>query len=90
MLAELMEDDISFTKKAHKRVILQRLFYDSTSPPSFVEQSPRAGDVCTVDEAIGDAAQTGIEATISEGKRASICGYECHDDVEWPRQSEMI
>jgi hypothetical protein len=72
MLAELMKDDISFMKKAHKRVKLLRLFYASTSPPSFVEQSPPAGDVYTVDEAIGDAAQTGIEATISEGKRASL------------------
>ena len=79
MLGELMEDDVRFVKP----------FNASTFRPSFIELSPRARDVYTVDKAVGGAALKGIEATIQEGKRASIGGYECHDDVEWPRQSEM-
>ncbi|KAL3816442.1 hypothetical protein ACHAXA_000092 [Cyclostephanos tholiformis] len=69
MLAELMEDDIHFMKKAHKRVMLRRLFNATTSSSAFNEQIPPAKKVYTVDEALGVAARKGIEATIAEEKR---------------------
>jgi hypothetical protein len=74
MLGELLEDDIGFMKKAHKRVIARRLFNASKSPSAFDEQIPMARKVYTVDEALGVAARKGIEATIAEEKRLASEG----------------
>jgi hypothetical protein len=75
MLAELMEDDINFMKKAHKRVLARRLFNASTSSSTALdEQIPSARKVYTVDEALGVAARKGIEATIAEEKRLASEG----------------
>ena len=69
MLAELIEDDIYFMKKAHKRVMSRKLSNTSTLPSAADEQMPPPRKVYTVDEALGVAARKGIEATIAEEKR---------------------
>ncbi len=69
MLAELIEDDIYFMKKAHKRVMSRKLSNTSTLPYAADEQIPPPRKVYTVDEALGVAARKGIEATIAEEKR---------------------
>jgi hypothetical protein len=69
MLAELIEDDIYFMKKAHKRVMSRKLSNTSTFPSAADEQMPPPRKVYTVDEALGVAARKGIEATIAEEKR---------------------
>jgi hypothetical protein len=69
MLAELIEDDIYFMKKAHKRVMSRKLFNTSTLPSAVDEEMPPPRKVYTVDEALGVAARKGIEATIAEEKR---------------------
>ncbi|KAL3763041.1 hypothetical protein ACHAW5_000438 [Stephanodiscus triporus] len=65
MLAELLDDDIYFMKKAHKRVMSRKL--SNMAAPD--EQILPARKVYTVDEALGVAARKGIEATIAEEKR---------------------
>lgn len=77
MLDEVLEEDLYFMKKGHRRVLARQLFgipIDKTrtlpTMPSN-EQPPAAKKIYALDEALGEAARKGIEAKIMEEKRKS-------------------
>ena len=77
MLGELIDDDLYFMRKAHRRVMSRKLSelntksrpLPSESSSSDYQPPMPAKKVYTVEEALGKAARKGIEATIAEEKR---------------------
>ncbi len=69
MLEELLEEDLYFMKKAHRRTMYRRLSQRQELPAEMIEEPIRMKKVYSVDEALGVAARKGIEATVAEEKR---------------------
>ena len=76
MLDEVLEEDLYFMKKGHRRVLARQLFgitsdKTRTLPTMPSDEPSPAEKIYTLDEALGEAARRGIEAKIMEEKRKS-------------------
>ena len=81
MMPELAEEDLTFMKKAHQRLMCRKLFGSAnTKTPSLPPASSASGEalaapkkqVFKAEEVLGEAARKGIQTIIAEEKRLAL------------------
>ena len=94
MMEELMEDDLQFMKKAHRRALLRKLSgnLDNTNTRALPSASdPRLlaeKKVYKLNEALGEAARRGIEAKVAEAKEKRLAAAA--ERAEIPKKEDGV